>query len=406
MKSIATVALTEMLSEGEIMAAGLGTSIIVMFLGMTNMITVIDGLIPKPVVRGLQIGLGLSMFAKAINMLPDETKLTWDVDSWMHWDGYLVGSVALLFCVITAKSRWCPTAFIMFLVGIIIASIRMGTANEVFEFGITKIHTVVPTASDWSRGLFLGTLPQVPTTLINSCIAVCKLSETLYPDRETGLNLRSVSTSVGMMNVGFCWFGGYPMCHGSGGLAGQHRFGARTNLSIIALGFCKLVLGIFFGKGLLGILNYFPAGLLASLLAVASWELSVSGREGLKGTIEEARLCVLTAALVTFYGQAIGIVMGIILAYTIMIADTIFGTSEEVQKGKVRVEKFKKDNAIFYNQCREWWIEQYNNPSFSAMLGHTGGAPPAPTAIKKVVYKKNDGVQKVPDLNTIKNTAV
>jgi len=133
------------------------------------------------------------------------------------------------------------------------------------------------------------------------------------------MDLRSVSSSVGLMNLTFCWLGGFPMCHGSGGLAGQHRFGARTNLSIIVLGFCKLLLGIFFGKGLLGLLVLFPKGLLAALLAVAAWELSVSGREGLKGSLDEARLCILTTACVTFCGQAVGIIMGLLLAYVIYV---------------------------------------------------------------------------------------
>ena len=92
---------------------------------------------------------------------------------------------------------------------------------------------------------------QVPTTLLNSCIAVCQLSADLYPHRDTGVNVRSVSLSVGLINVVFCWFGALPMCHGSGGLAGQHRFGARTNLSVLMLGLSKLLLGLFVAAPLL-----------------------------------------------------------------------------------------------------------------------------------------------------------
>ena len=357
MKSIAQVALVEGLSEGEIMAAGIATSGIVMILGMTNLITTFDAMVPKPVVRGLQIGLGLGMFKKGLQMLPGELDPTWGENQWIHWDGYFVAGITLIFCLLTAKSKLVPTAFIVFIVGIVIAGIRMGESGTEWDSALTVMHTVVPTGSEWITGMAKGTLPQVPTTLLNSCIAVCKLSETLYPDRETGLDLRTVSSSVGMMNVVFCWFGGYPMCHGSGGLAGQHRFGARTNLSIIVLGFFKLVLGAFIGTGLLGLLRYFPNGLLAPLLAVASWELSVSGRDGLKGSMDDARLCVLTAAIVTFWGQANGIIIGLLIAYLSMIADAFFGSDEDCEKGRQRLSENKILVVKFFEQSYAWWAD-------------------------------------------------
>ena len=203
MKSIAQVALVDNLSEGEIMAAGIATSSIVMILGFTNLITTFDAMVPKPVVRGLQIGLGLSMFKKGLQMLPEGVDPDWGQDSWVQWDGYLIGGITLIFCLLTSKSKIVPTAFIVFVVGIIIAAVRMANNSTPWDSALTVMHTVVPTRNEWITGMYKGTLPQVPTTLLNSCIAVCKLSETLYPDRETGLDLRTVSSSVGMMNVVF-----------------------------------------------------------------------------------------------------------------------------------------------------------------------------------------------------------
>lgn len=355
MKSIATVALTEGLTEGEIMAAGIATSSIVAFLGLTNLITTFDAMIPKPVVRGLQIGLGLSMFKKGLLMLPDAVSPTWTNESWVQWDGYLIAGITLIFCLITAKSKAVPTALVVFLVGIIIASVRMADAGVEWNSSLTTIRMVVPTGSEWLVGMYKGALPQVPTTLLNSCIAVCKLSEHLYPKRKTGLNLRAVSSAVGCMNALFCWFGGYPMCHGSGGLAGNHRFGSRTNLSSMVLGLSKLFVGAFIGTGLLGLLRFFPNGLLAALLAVASWELTVSGREGLKGSQDDARQCVMTAAFVTFWGQATGILLGLLLSYIIMVADAVFGTDDEIEKGRKRLNDNLGLIYKFFSDSIQWW---------------------------------------------------
>ena len=60
--------------------------------------------------------------------------------------------------------------------------------------------------------------------------------------------------------------------------------------------------------------------------------LTVSGREGLKGSQDDARQCVMTAAFVTFWGQATGILLGLLLSYIIMVADAVFGTDEEIEK--------------------------------------------------------------------------
>mmetsp|Transcript_8250 Transcript_8250/g.27768 ORF Transcript_8250/g.27768 Transcript_8250/m.27768 type:complete len:157 (+) Transcript_8250:459-929(+) len=68
MKSIAAVALSSNLTESEIMASGILTGAIVLFLGLTNLITVINKIIPNSVVRGLQLGLALKFFSSVRNV--------------------------------------------------------------------------------------------------------------------------------------------------------------------------------------------------------------------------------------------------------------------------------------------------------------------------------------------------
>lgn len=336
MKAIATAALasgpTSLQNEAQIMAAGLITSFIIGGLGLTNLIEVVNFLIPHAAVRGLQIGLGFNLFQKALQMLPDGMLPTWSASSWLQWDGYLLTMFMFIFAVMSNKSKRVPTAFVIFLVGIIIAGVRLVRNQSPFSLATTEFHVVSISSSDWARGAINGAIPQVPTTLLNSVVAVVKLNNDLYKSegRDTGVTMAKVAFSVGLMNVLFCWFGGYPMCHGSGGLAGQHRFGARTNLSIIVLGFIKLFLGIFFGAGLVQLLRYIPQGCLAALLAVASVELAVAGRAGLQGSMENCRICVLTACLVAFWDQASGILIGIIISYLCTLTDLFVGEPADI----------------------------------------------------------------------------
>ena len=113
--------------------------------------------------------------------------------------------------------------------------------------------------------------------MLNSIVAVCALSADLFPDRAA--SPRKVALSIGVMNLVGAPFGAMPMCHGAGGLAGQYRFGARTNGSILFLGSVKIMLALFFGSSLLALAVAFPASILGIMLAVSGVELASSIRE-------------------------------------------------------------------------------------------------------------------------------
>lgn len=80
-----------------------------------------------------------------------------------------------------------------------------------------------------------------------------------------------------MMNLIGGWFGAMPVCHGSGGLAAQYRFGARSGASIIMLGSFKILLGLFFGEELISLLHSYPKGLLGIMVLAAGLELAKVG---------------------------------------------------------------------------------------------------------------------------------
>lgn len=68
-----------------------------------------------------------------------------------------------------------------------------------------------------------------------------------------------------------------PVCHGSGGLAAQYRFGARSGASIILLGIFKMVLGLTFGEELIILLRSFPKAFLGVMVLAAGFELARVG---------------------------------------------------------------------------------------------------------------------------------
>ena len=68
-----------------------------------------------------------------------------------------------------------------------------------------------------------------------------------------------------------------PVYHGSGGLAAQYWFGARSGASIVLLGSFKLVLCIVCGESLVDILKRFPNALLGIMVLATGLELAKVG---------------------------------------------------------------------------------------------------------------------------------
>ena len=333
MKSIAAIALSEGWEAGRVTAAGVWMGILVMVLGATSLIELVNKIVPGNVVSGLQIGVGIRLASKGVIMVGD---LGW-VDG---NDCILLGVVCALLCMYwlgerrpsengpsntseedraedlrplanrsyfenirfrsrtnSGEQRKHPVGVYLFLIGAIFASITLGTTdNESGEYDLPLKFFGAPIAlwaigdiskNDWKYGFLEGAIPQLPLTTLNSVISVCALAHSLYPEkRKSGAGLAStdavisrkeVAISVGLMNLIFCPFGAMPNCHGAGGLAGQHRLGARHGASVIFLGAAKMCLAIFFGASALTLLDAFPDAVLGVMLAIAGQELATTG---------------------------------------------------------------------------------------------------------------------------------
>ncbi len=307
MKAIAAVALTEGLTVPEIVAAGATVSLVVLVLGVTGLIDALSRIVPTSVVRGLQLALGLSLLMKGIAMVAGAGE-----GVWASIDGPITGSIAAVVVMLLFFSRRVPAALVIFVVGGLLA---LWTDPEVagsLEIGITLPRWSPPAWNDFLSAFPKAALPQIPLTTLNSVIAVCALSADLFPDRRA--SPRGVATSVGIMNLVACWFGGMPMCHGAGGLAGQYRFGARTNGSILFLGVAKMALAVLFGSSLMAMCQAFPTSLLGVLLAFAGMELALVCRDQARRTDAFSMLAT-AATCMALDNIALGFAIGLAMAW-------------------------------------------------------------------------------------------
>lgn len=309
MKAIAAVALTEGLTVPQILAAGATVSLVILVLGVTGLIDWLNRVVPKSVVRGLQLALGLSLLMKGMQMVAG-------TNQWFAPDSYLTGILAALVVLLLFFSRKVPAALVLFGIGLILAVWTHPGIVGSLGFGFTLPSWTPPAWDDFVTAFPKAALPQIPLTTLNSVIAVCALSADLFPDRRA--EPRKVAVSVGLMNLVACWFGGMPMCHGAGGLAGQYRFGARTNGSILFLGVVKMVLAVLLGASLMALCQAFPASVLGVLLAFAGMELALVCRDQTSRT--DAFVMLLTAAAcMALNNIALGFLLGLAMAWCLRL---------------------------------------------------------------------------------------
>lgn len=307
MKAIAAVAISENLRAEQILAAGIWTSAVVLLLGLTRVINVVDRVIPRPVVRGLQLGLGIQLIEKGVLLVRD-TGSVWGLDS------VLTGILGFALVLALASSRRTPVALLLFCAGLVIAVTTRPQVLAEMRPGLYLPHWVPLTWEDFRSSFLRAALPQIPLTTLNSVIAVCALSADLFPDKPA--RPRRVAVSVGIMNLIGGWFGAMPMCHGAGGLAGQYRFGARSSTSILFLGSVKVILAMVFGGSLLALLHGYPNSVLGVLLGVSGLELALVARdqtERAPATVMYATAAAILALGNTATGFAIGWILALIL---------------------------------------------------------------------------------------------
>ncbi|KAJ4295610.1 hypothetical protein N0V90_007623 [Kalmusia sp. IMI 367209] len=276
MKAIAAVAIARKFTLEENAAAGIVVASLVAFLSVTGSINYANRVTPVPVVKGIQVGAGLSLCISAgTKML---VPLSWTSPWW--GDNLLWAIAAVLLLLLTFAYPRLPYTLVIFTVGIVFS--LLSPSSDTSTPAVIDIPVLHPSGQDFWKATTTASLGQLPLTLLNSVIAASALASDLLPSPPypAAPTVTELGLSVAAINLVACWFGGMPTCHGSGGLAGQYRFGARSGSSIIFLGSLKFALGIiafFEPVPIVNVLSGIPNSLLGVLILAAGVELAKVG---------------------------------------------------------------------------------------------------------------------------------
>lgn len=239
-------------------------------------------------IRGVQLGLGLILLKTSLGLISN---------------AYLLSGLSIILIVaffVLKSSKGIPniSSLLILLLGLMIGVVRSGFPPISL---LSPPSIIFPTVNDFVRGGWLLAIPQAPLTLTNAILATSLLMTDLFswesdPDK--------FSKTIGLMNLTSVPFGGFPMCHGSGGLVAQYRYGARTGDSNIISGLLLLPIALFFATTQM--INIIPYSIFGALIIFIGLEM---GKHGLKTDSYPITVAIAVTALLTniTYGFALGL---------------------------------------------------------------------------------------------------
>jgi len=296
MKVLAAMAIAQRWSPSLIYATGFGTGIIWLVLSFTGLVKKIAAITPRSVVRGIQVSLGIMLAIEGFKMVST---------------GWILGVVSIFIVILLRNNRYAPAAVVLMVIGIAVTGFQ-GELAEVVNFGFTLPSITIFSPIEIWQGLVLAGFAQIALTVTNAVIATSALITQYFPDKA--VSEKKLALNHGLMNIISPFFGGMPMCHGAGGLAGQYYFGARTGGTNIIEGIIEISLGLFLAGSIATLFALFPESIIGAMLLLVGIQLTGFARD-IKP--RELPIMCLVVVLALLTNMAIGFIVALVAFHAI-----------------------------------------------------------------------------------------
>jgi len=230
---------------------------------------------PKPVVRGIQLGLAYLLFKSAWGLV---TKVPqgWEnamalAQTSIPWNAILsLGALIVLILFIKLKKDYASLGVFGF--GILIAAFHFGLPDLTLRVTLPRLLPLIPTSDQLWQGFIVLALPQIPLSLGNSVYATADAARQYFDQKAAHVTERRLMLTMGFNDLVASLIGGIPVCHGCGGLTAHYRLGARSGGAPLMLGGIFFTLAIFGGQTVMNVFRLIPFPILGILLAYVGWQ--------------------------------------------------------------------------------------------------------------------------------------
>ena len=262
LKAFGAIAIAQGLGADAIAAGSLLMALVFIPLGLSGLLDRAAAIFPKPLVRGVQLSVGILLIRLAWGLVVGPPRQFADAGAptaLLVAGALVAGAAAYL---------WRARGITVVLVGVALVWV-VARAHLPMTLSPSDLRLHMPSASDFATAAVVLVVPQLPLTFANSCIATADAARGYFGAAASRVTAGRLAVSLGLGNVLAGILGGMPVCHGAGGLTAHRSFGARTGRAPIFLGTILVVLALVAGQVTGGALAGFPVWILAALLGVA-----------------------------------------------------------------------------------------------------------------------------------------
>lgn len=311
LKAFGAIAIAQGFGANEIAAGALLMGGIFVALGASGWIDRAAKLFPHPIIRGIQLTVGL-LFCKLAWTLVTAPPVAFTDHTEPAW--WLGTGTAIVIASAFLLPRYAVALILLVLTLIAIVAGYHAT----IVFGPSAIQLPELSLSTFTAAAIALVVPQLPLTFANSCLATADAARAYFGDAAARVRPGRLALSLGLANVVAGSISGMPVCHGAGGMSAHYGFGARSGGTPVILGVTLLVLALLLGADLTALLAAFPLPILAGLLGIAGllhiallkdlrepahWALAIA--VGVTGFLTNLAIALILALIVWWAGKII-----------------------------------------------------------------------------------------------------
>jgi len=299
MKVLALIAIAQRWAPSMVYASGLAMGVVWLIIGLTGVMSWIAKITPHSVIRGIQVSLGVILAIEAVKLI---------------WPAWILGLISAVIILLLHKNRYAPAALVLMILGVVLMAFH-GELKGLGEVTLTLPTLAQFRIQDVLQSLLRAGFAQIPLTATNAVIATSVLIKKYWPEKPVSEN--RLALNMGVMNLVLPIFGGMPLCHGAGGLAGQYYFGARTGGTNIIEGIIEICLGLFLAPTIARLFTSFPSAIIGAMMLLVGVEM-IKFAQDVQWNLDLAPIAI-TVAVSVLTNMAFGFAAGMGIHYILYI---------------------------------------------------------------------------------------
>jgi SulP family sulfate permease len=324
LKAMSVIAIASSIPASMLSVTAFYYGIILIFLSVTGIINKLQKLFSSAITKGIQLGVGLILAKKAVELLYSNGLFIQSVSTTMLLNICLFSILLILFWFLQFKKQ-IPLSLILVTGSVVFVILFFPNLCDFNKISPPLIEITTPKLQFLANAFVILIIPQLPLTLGNAVFAANDAAHTLFGKQAKKVTPKKLCTSIGISNVVIGILGGFPICHGSGGIAAHNQFGGKTGGTTIILGTVLVALAVF--NPLTVIIFLIPVPILSAMLFYDS-----------------IRMCTFTLNLQSYKEIFIATVIGLISFGTKnLTAALIAGLAIEYLSNKISIETKEKE---------------------------------------------------------------